>query len=52
MKKIELLNILNFYISYYLLGLKKKNDFEMYVDFIPFKNKPILILKLMVKFRD
>ena len=48
MKKIKLLNIPNFYSSYYLLGLsqeykvKYKND----INFNNFNNKPILIFQI------
>lgn len=51
MKEIQLLNIPNFYSSYYILGLTQeyKVKFKMNDDFIKFNNKPILIFKLKDK---
>jgi hypothetical protein len=48
MKTIELLNIPNYYSSYYLLGLNQayKVKFKMDNNFIMFNNKPILIFKI------
>jgi len=48
MNTIQLLNIPNFYSSYYLLGLTQefKVKFKMDNNFIKFNNKPILIFKL------
>lgn len=48
MNTIQLLNIPNFYSSYYLLGLTQlyKVKFKMDKNFIKFNNKPILIFKL------
>lgn len=48
MNTIQLLNIPNFYSSYYLLGLTQefKVKFNMDSNFIKFNNKPILIFKL------
>jgi hypothetical protein len=48
MKIIQLLNIPNFYSSYYLLGLDQVYDvkFKMDANFKKFNNKPILIFKI------
>jgi hypothetical protein len=48
MTTIQLLNIPNFYSSYYLLGLSQefKVKFQMDSDFIKFNNKPLLIFKV------
>jgi hypothetical protein len=48
MKTIELLNIPNFYSSYYLLGMDQayKVKFKMDPSFTKFNNKPILIFKV------
>lgn len=48
MKTIELLNIPNFYSSYYLLGLNQIYGvkFKMDANFKKFNNKPILIFKI------
>lgn len=48
MKTIQLLNIPNFYSSYYLLGLNQayKVKFKMDSNFTKFNNKPILIFKV------
>jgi hypothetical protein len=48
MKTIQLLNIPNFYSSYYLLGLNQafKVKFKMDSNFTQFNNKPILIFKV------
>jgi hypothetical protein len=48
MKIIKLLNIPNYYSSYYLLGLNQefKVGFELDRRFIKFNNKPILIFKI------
>ena len=45
MKSIQILNIPNFYSSYYLLGLSKECNvtFKMDINFIKFNNRPILI---------
>lgn len=48
MKTIQLMNIPNYYSSYYLLGLNQayKVKFKMDKNFIKFNNKPILIFKV------
>lgn len=48
MKTIQLLNIPNFYTSYYLLGLDQVYGvkFKMDANFKKFNNKPILIFKI------
>ena len=48
MKTIQLLNIPNYYSSYYLLGLNQtyKVKFKMDHNFLKFNNKPILIFKV------
>lgn len=48
MSTIQLLNIPNYYSSYYLLGLSQvhKLEFKMDSNFIKFNNKPILIFKI------
>ncbi|MDP3679670.1 MAG: hypothetical protein Q8R22_02410 [Flavobacterium sp.] len=48
MKEVQLLNVPNFYSSYYLLGLNQeyKVKFKMEKNFIKFNNKPILIFKV------
>lgn len=48
MKEIQVLNIPNFYSSYYLLGLNQeyKVKFKMDPSFAKFNNKPLLIFKV------
>ena len=48
MKKIELLNIPNYYTSYYLLGLQQvcNLSFKMDSNFIEYNNKPVLLFRI------
>ncbi|MBC5837081.1 hypothetical protein [Flavobacterium muglaense] len=48
MKKIELLNIPNYYTSYYLLGLQQVCIliFKMDINFIGYNNKPVLVFRM------